>query len=278
MCTAKNWQVFLDKEPGWKAGHASFSTSKLVRVYGRQGKIVRRTHEKIKLSRNLSRKNCSSVRGLMVNLSNQYFSDRNVVSAIYRGIFRRGDFNYEVGSAAPVSATEEIKQEFVEIECKILNGRILREFWLQPVPHPHLLERKAKRRPGLPLNVLIVGVDSLSHANARRKLPKFYEYLKNELGALLFNGHSIVGDGTTEQLAAILTGLGELEQYEARRHHRNPRPVDGWAWIYRELTGEIWLVLWLWMVVEKPFIISLHSTHHQSFCDQSMLWSKCMTA
>ena len=46
------------------AGHASFSTRKLVRVYGRQGKIVRRTHEKINLSRNLSRKNCSSVRGL----------------------------------------------------------------------------------------------------------------------------------------------------------------------------------------------------------------------
>ena len=62
MCTAKNWQVFLDKEPGLKAGHASFSTRKLVRVYGRQGKIVRRTHEKINLSRNLSRKNCSSVR------------------------------------------------------------------------------------------------------------------------------------------------------------------------------------------------------------------------
>ena len=57
VCTAKNWQVFLDKEPGWKAGHTSFSTRKLVRVYGRQGKIVRRTHEKINLSRKLSRKN-----------------------------------------------------------------------------------------------------------------------------------------------------------------------------------------------------------------------------
>ena len=66
MCTAKNWQVFLDKEPCWKAGHASFSTRKLVRVYGRQGKIVRRTHEKINLSRNLSRRNCSSVRGFSV--------------------------------------------------------------------------------------------------------------------------------------------------------------------------------------------------------------------
>ena len=64
------WQaIHLNKEPGLKAGHASFSTRKLVRVYGRQGKIVRRTHEKINLSRNLSRKNCSSVRGLKVSFN-----------------------------------------------------------------------------------------------------------------------------------------------------------------------------------------------------------------
>ena len=118
------------------------------------------------------------------------------------------------------------------------NGRSLRELWLQPVPYQHLVQRKANKAPGLPLNILIVGIDSLSHANAQRKLPMFYEYLKNELGAMMFNGHSIVGDGTTEQLTAMLTGLGELEQYESRRHHENPRPVDGWTWIYRELKSK----------------------------------------
>ena len=142
-----------------------------------------------------------------------------------------------MGTSVKVSATEKIKDEFIEIECRVRNGRILREFWLQPVPHKHLLEHKAKQSPGLPLNIIIVGVDSLSHANAQRKLPKLYDYMK-ELGALIFHGHSIVGDGTTEQLTAMLTGLGELEQYESRRHHRNPRPVDGWTWIFRELKGK----------------------------------------
>ena len=165
-----------------------------------------------------------------------YISDKNVISATYRGIFRRGDFNYVLGTAVKVSKTEKIKDEFIEVECRVKNGRILREFWLQPVPHEHLLKRTAKRPPGLPLNVLVVGMDSLSHANAQRKLPKLYDYLK-ELGAVIFNGHSIVGDGTTEQLTAMLTGLGELEQYESRRHHRNPRPVDGWTWIFKELKG-----------------------------------------
>ena len=118
------------------------------------------------------------------------------------------------------------------------SGRVLREFWLQPVPNDHLIKHKAKRPPGLPLNILIVGIDSLSHAHAQRKLPKLYEYMKKDLGAMIFNGHSVVGDGTTEQLTAILSGLGELEQYESRRHHGNPKPVDGWTWIYKELKGK----------------------------------------
>ena len=62
--------------------------------------------------------------------------------------------------------------------------------------------------------------------------------MKKDWGAMIFNGHSVVGDGTTEQLTAILSGLGELEQYESRRHHGNPKPVDGWTWIYKELKGK----------------------------------------
>ncbi len=81
-------QVFLDKEPGSKASHASFSTRKFARVCRRQGKLDKemkypprlftylhntgswkgkngqffyRTHEQIKpVKENLSRKTCSS--------------------------------------------------------------------------------------------------------------------------------------------------------------------------------------------------------------------------
>ena len=167
-----------------------------------------------------------------------HISDKSVVSATYRGIFRRGDFSFVLGTPVTISPTEKIKDEFIEIECKVTNGRPLREFWLQPVRHDHLVQRTAKRPPGLPLNILIVGIDSLSHAHAQRKLPKLYEYMKKDLGAMIFNGQSIVGDGTTAQLTAILAGLGEHEQYESRRHHKNPRPVDGWTWIYKELKGK----------------------------------------
>lgn len=109
---------------------------------------------------------------------------------------------------------------------------------MQPVPHEHLLKRTGEKKPGIPLNILIIVFDSLSHANAQRKLPRAYKFLKEDLGSFIFNGHSIVGDGTTEQLAAMLTGLGELEQYESRRHRSNPKPVDDWTWIYKQLKGK----------------------------------------
>ena len=137
-----------------------------------------------------------------------------------------------------MNTTERITDEFIEVEYLLKNEGKVKEIFAQPILHEHLLSRTAQREPGIPLNILIISIDSLSHANARRKLPEVYKYLKDELGAMTFNGLSIVGDGTTEQLTAMLTGLGELEQYESRRHHDNPKPVDGWTWIYKQLKGK----------------------------------------
>ncbi len=169
-----------------------------------------------------------------------FILDPTIISAKYRRIIRKGDFKFILGKSVPVPAmntTEKITDEFIQVEYFLKSQNRVKEMFLQPVPHEHLLKRSAENQPGIPLNILIIGIDSLSHSNARRKLPKVYKYLKNELRSMLFNGHSTVGDGTTEQLTAMLTGLGELEQYESRRHHKNPRPVDGWSWIYKQLKG-----------------------------------------
>lgn len=51
----------------------------------------------------------------------------------------------------------------------------------------------------------------------------------------MFSGETIVGDGTTAQLAAILTGIAESKQPEARRDMGSAaRPVDNWRWIFRD--------------------------------------------
>ena len=42
-----------------------------------------------------------------------------------------------------------------------------------------------------------------------------------------------MGDGTTAQLAAMLTGLPEKAQQEARKRISSSKPVDSWRWIFK---------------------------------------------
>jgi len=47
-------------------------------------------------------------------------------------------------------------------------------------------------------------------------------------------GETIVGDGTTAQLSAMLTGIEEKRQAEARRRISSSQPVDSWRWIFKD--------------------------------------------
>lgn len=69
----------------------------------------------------------------------------------------------------------------------------------------------------LKLNVLMFGFDSLSRNTFIRKLPKTYQYLKNDLNTLVLEGYNIIGDGTPQALIPILTGKIELELPETRK-------------------------------------------------------------
>ena len=160
------------------------------------------------------------------------------MSASYQAIKRNGDFGVSLGNSVPVQPNAVITDDFLEVDFLLKNGTHVKEFFLQVVPRDDLLKRQATNKgPGLPLNILIICIDSLSHASARRKLPKIYDFLQHEVDAFIFNGHTIVGDGTTEQMTALLTGLKYSEQYEARSGFPNARTVDDWTWIYKQLRG-----------------------------------------
>ena len=49
-----------------------------------------------------------------------------------------------------------------------------------------------------------------------------------------FVGETIVGDGTTAQLCAMLTGIAEKAQPEARRSEYSSDTVDKWRWIFKD--------------------------------------------
>ena len=176
----------------------------------------------------------------IIRLHDRYYisPDPRVKSATYQAILRQEDTGYYRTRSKPVIPGEKISEGLIEVDFVLENNKHARELFLHAVPHENLLKREAKRKPGIPLNVLVIGLDSVSHGSAQRKLPLVYKYLRDELGAYFFHGHSVTGDGTVEQMAPMLTGRKFMEElYEARPDRSRPRKVDGWPWIYKQLKG-----------------------------------------
>ena len=163
--------------------------------------------------------------------------DSNVVSASYRPILRKGDSDYSLGPVIPVKPGNLITEEMIEVSFLLKNNEVKKDFFVQVyTPSPKYHATEAPEKPGIPLNVLVLGIDSLSDANAIRKLPEVVKFLK-ENNAMFFKGHTIVGDGTTAQLTAMLTGKHIEEQYEARTGKPGAKPLDDWTWIFRQMKG-----------------------------------------
>ena len=100
----------------------------------------------------------------------------------------------------------KVNEEFLQIEAVLPSGEKIVEYHAEVIPKINVLQRKRSGK-GLNVNILLVGFDSTSAAQMQRALPKVYKFLEDDLGSYVFNGYSIVGDGTTPQLTSMLTGL-----------------------------------------------------------------------
>jgi hypothetical protein len=164
----------------------------------------------------------------------------DVKTAFYQTVHRPegDDFKWKLSEPVKVEGkTASVSHEFIELTLKLANGDVIKEHLFQVLPRPELSARQPSRT-GLDLNVLIFAMDSISNGHAQRKLPKSYGYIRDELQGYVFSGHSAVGDGTTEQLAALLSGRGEREQPEARRGMPGAQVVDNWDWIFKKAKGK----------------------------------------
>lgn len=97
----------------------------------------------------------------------------------------------------------------------------------------------------MPYNVLFVGLDSMSKQAYKRFMPKTHAFFVKELGGYVLEGYNIVGDGTTQALMPILTGLNETEVPEVRRGHRDAVHVDEAAeFIWKRFERHGYRTLW----------------------------------
>lgn len=149
------------------------------------------------------------------------YTGKNVKKVNYQILRRKSNTGqgYDVFRTGTLTSSDpeaELNEDMVYLEVQTDDGDEQREFHLNVRPHKEYVERVAKTKPGIPLNVMMVGLDSTSHAHFQRKLGPVYKYLRDELQSVIFNGHSIVGDGTTENVVGMLVGRLLDELPEAR--------------------------------------------------------------
>ena len=144
-------------------------------------------------------------------------------------IKRAGDSDFRYRSSRnPFDGTSSLyesqdigQSDFFRVDYKI-EGRQASDLYARVSPKLDVLQRQTElakefQEKGLPLNVLIIGFDSISRANFVRKLPRVKSFLETELNTYFMDGMSIVGDATTPILAAMLTGKDETVLPEGRK-------------------------------------------------------------
>ncbi|XP_073234705.1 uncharacterized protein [Porites lutea] len=150
-----------------------------------------------------------------------------------KGLFSRL-WNFLTGSGDKFSGFAKVDHDFIQVDAVTSWGWTMRDVHMHVFPNKEVLERR-KKPGGIPLNIALIMFDSTSAANFKRKMPKSLEYLTDDLNSLLMRGETIVGDGTTAQLAALLTGIAEKDQPEARKDMgKAASPVDIWRWIFKD--------------------------------------------
>ena len=139
------------------------------------------------------------------------------------------------------------QSDFFRLEYKV-NERHASDLYARVSPKLDVMKRQTKiakefQEKGLPLNVLIIGFDSVSRANFVRKLPRVKSFLETELNTYFMKGMSIVGDATTPILTAMFTGKDETVLPEGRTSFGG-RPIDNWPWIMKYYERQGYMTLY----------------------------------
>ncbi|KAL9978381.1 hypothetical protein ACROYT_G015887 [Oculina patagonica] len=136
-------------------------------------------------------------------------------------------------STGPFLGKATVKADFIRVDVTTTSGYVKSDVHMQVSPKEEVSTRPVKSG-GIPLDVALIMYDSTSAANFKRKMPNTLEYLTKNLNSVLLEGETIVGDGTTAQLCAMLTGIAEKVQPEARRSEPSSDTVDKWRWIFKD--------------------------------------------
>ncbi|XP_055896202.1 uncharacterized protein LOC106060355 isoform X1 [Biomphalaria glabrata] len=138
-----------------------------------------------------------------------------------------------------------ITHDFFRVACTADDGAKYHN-WHAGIRHDKdILKRKASREvKGLDVDVIMIGLDSVSRLAWQRHLPLTWDYFVNVLNGIEMEGYNILGDGTPAAIMPILIGKREEELHEARRGYPGAKSVDDFPWIWKEFKQAGYVTAW----------------------------------
>ena len=159
-------------------------------------------------------------------------SDHGPVTCTWRDVFRDGDFKTFLGAAVSGPSSYDLgKSDYVFVKCRGRDGAS----WDNVAAglRPTVVKDVKDVTDGLGLNVVVLGIDSVSRLSAMRNLPRSLAWME-AAGAVTMETFAVLGDGTLASAAAWLTGTMEAELPETRKRIKKADYVDVFPFIFAE--------------------------------------------
>ena len=135
--------------------------------------------------------------------------------------------------------------EFVKVTV-VKDRQLYEEFHAIVIPKEAVIQRAQMAKSGKDrYDIALVMIDSQSASNVKRRIKRVYDYLADDKDSFIFEGHSIVGDGTTAQLSALLTGAFEWDFPESRRGFQGGKPIDDWPFLFKDFANQGYATMFL---------------------------------
>ncbi|KAH7931436.1 hypothetical protein HPB52_025680 [Rhipicephalus sanguineus] len=119
-----------------------------------------------------------------------------------------------------------LHEEYVQVTCEVRKSKLFVEYFLVPQGRERAASYSSSKAIEAQLNILILGIDSTSSLNFRRRMARTRHYLMEEMGAFEFLAFNKVGDSSFPNQISLLSGFAASEVEEMlKRSYSNKVPL-----------------------------------------------------
>ena len=184
------------------------------------------------------------------------------------------DFDFIKGKRVYFKGSVNIKDDFIRVRCR-RGQNVLAEDAMTFVPLKSHVEKrcveKSTKRKGDGLteapSIVLLGIDSVSRASFRRRMPKTRRYLTQNLGGIELAGYNKVHDNTLVNLMPFLSGkfLEETRPFMNRLSKYSNYYFDDCPFIWQNLSIEGYRTM---LAEDRPDIATFQYRRKRGFKKQ----------